>query len=625
MSILDRDLKNMIYLTLYQSQLCHNNTQYLPYSLSISYNDSPAKVINQIKTKKHIFNEKILNFQISNSKRNDSHIISLCAYTKSMLVLKNIFAKVKIPFNLKKCNSNQKQWYFLKDNDDEIVLKILISILSEVYLNQNNSMNALNRNENKSSDFLGIKSPHNNSCFNLNINSFNLNKYPFSNRSMSNLKVEPSLLHSIKNSNQLLSILENENDNNLSLTENNENLNYNLNNWNISEISIDEINNRISRKVDSILDLQNNIEKNSEFLNNLDLNYKKKKHLILKEKEKLKDNVQKFQKLKKIYESKYININEYVLDLKKSIYRNEIVNEIENYNKNIFSNINYILSSVIQIPNEANNYIKNEKKELIITKFKNDDSNLNTNANSNYNSTSSKKTTGNQNSNKVNVSINLNLNYNSSLHNENCSKNKKKNQIDNALSKNSNSVNLLIYGNELNKEKMFRKHHSPSNILQPKKIIKNYQNNIVKGRNKNEKDIHSPKNNIRDKNKNILKKEFVEFDNIKVITIKHSKSKSNVLNNERKKYILSNNKKSNKVLNSNHLSKSNSNTINSANRKLYNKKTVKTPTSKFSLINDLNNNSNNNNKPNNQIINSSNQISINQNVTIMNNKINKII
>ena len=620
MSLLDRDLKNMIYLTLYQSQICHNNTQYLPYSLSISYNDSPAKVINQIKTKKHIFNEKILNFQISNSKRKDNHIISLCAYTKSMLVLKNIFAKVKIPFNLKKCNTNQKQWYFLKDNDDEIVLKILISILSEVYLNQNNSMNSLNRKENKSSDFLGIKSPHNNSCFNLNVNTFNLNKYPFSNRSMSNLKVEPSLLYSIKQSNQLLSILENENDNNLSLTENHENLNYNLNNWNISEISIDEINNKISSKVDSILDLQNNIEKNSEFLRNLDLNYKKKKHLILKEKEKLKDNVKKFQKLKKIYESKYINVNEYVLDLKKSIYRNEIINEIDNYNKNIFSNLNYILSSINQIPNYEN-YLKNEKKESLNIKLKNDDSNLNTNANSNYNSTSSKKTTVNQNSNKVNVSINLNLNYNSSTNNENSSN--KKNQIDNLLSKNSNSVNLLIYGNELNKEKMFRKHHSPSNILQPKKIIKNYQNNIVKGRNKNEKDIHSPKNNIRDKNKNTLKKEFVEFDNIKVITIKHSKSKSNVLNNERKKYIFSNNKKSNKFLNSNHLSKSNSNTINSANRKLYNKKTMKTPSSKFSLINDLN--SNNNNKPNNQFINSTNQNSINQNVTIMNNKINKII
>ena len=620
MSLLDRDLKNMIYLTLYQSQICHNNTQYLPYSLSISYNDSPAKVINQIKTKKHIFNEKILNFQISNSKRKDNHIISLCAYTKSMLVLKNIFAKVKIPFNLKKCNTNQKQWYFLKDNDDEIVLKILISILSEVYLNQNNSMNSLNRKENKSSDFLGIKSPHNNSCFNLNVNTFNLNKYPFSNRSMSNLKVEPSLLYSIKQSNQLLSILENENDNNLSLTENHENLNYNLNNWNISEISIDEINNKISSKVDSILDLQNNIEKNSEFLRNLDLNYKKKKHLILKEKEKLKDNVKKFQKLKKIYESKYINVNEYVLDLKKSIYRNEIINEIDNYNKNIFSNLNYILSSINQIPNYEN-YLKNEKKESLNIKLKNDDSNLNTNANSNYNSTSSKKTTVNQNSNKVNVSINLNLNYNSSTNNENSSN--KKNKIDNLLSKNSNSVNLLIYGNELNKEKMFRKHHSPSNILQPKKIIKNYQNNIVKGRNKNEKDIHSPKNNIRDKNKNTLKKEFVEFDNIKVITIKHSKSKSNVLNNERKKYIFSNNKKSNKFLNSNHLSKSNSNTINSANRKLYNKKTMKTPSSKFSLINDLN--SNNNNKSNNQFINSTNQNSINQNVTIMNNKINKII
>jgi hypothetical protein len=161
---------------------------------------------------------------------------------------------------------------------------------------------------------------------------------------MSNLNIEHSLLNSIKNSNQLLSILENENDN-LSLTENNENLNYNLNNKNINEISIDDINNKISNKVDYILDLQNNIEKNTEFLRNLDLNYKKKKHLILKEKEKLKDNVKKFQKLKKIYESKYINVNEYVLDLKKSIYRNEIINEIDNYNKNISKKYDYLFTN----------------------------------------------------------------------------------------------------------------------------------------------------------------------------------------------------------------------------------------------------------------------------------------
>jgi hypothetical protein len=333
---LDRNTKNYITITLYQSKICRTSDNYLPYTLSIKYNDQSPLETEKITKFQTIFHEETFHFNISSTfQSNTNHTISINAYTRTLLVIKNYFAKVIIPINILK-NPNQKQWYFLKDNDDEIVLKILISILSEVYLNQNNSMNSLNRKENKSSDFLGIKSPHNNSCFNLNVNTFNLNKYPFSNRSMSNLKVEPSLLYSIKQSNQLLSILENENDNNLSLTENHENLNYNLNNWNISEISIDEINNKISSKVDSILDLQNNIEKNSEFLRNLDLNYKKKKHLILKEKEKLKDNVKKFQKLKKIYESKYINVNEYVLDLKKSIYRNEIINEIDNYNKNIF-------------------------------------------------------------------------------------------------------------------------------------------------------------------------------------------------------------------------------------------------------------------------------------------------
>ena len=583
MSSIDRDKKNNIYLTLYQSQICQNNTQYLPYSLSISYNDLPPKDIYSIKTKKHYFNEKIINFKVSSSRRKDN-IIILSAYTKTMFVLKNTFAKVKIPFNLNKTNNNQKQWYFLKDNEDEIVLKILISILSEVYLHQNNSMNALNRNGNKSSEFLGIKSTHNNSCFNLNSYTFNLNNNPFNNNSMSNLKANPSLLYNIKNSNHLISILENENDNNITVNENNEISNFNLN---ISFISINEINKTISNKVDFIFDLQNNVEKNNEFLKTTELNYKKKKYIIEKEKEKLKDNRKKLEKIKQLYENKNINLQGNIIKLNKSIYRYKLKEEIEDYNKKIFSDLNFIISNTNDLPNIENNLEKiNSKKSLL----KSDDSSLNTNENSNYNSISSKK--NNNKHNKANTSINLNLNYNSSIHYDTI-KNSKQNKFENFISKHSNSINLITYGNAFNSDKIFNKHHSPSSSLEPKKIIKNYQQNFIKQKNINDKEIHSPKNNIKEKNRNSIKKDIVEFDNIKVITIKHSKSKSNILNNEKKKINFSNNIE--KKLNNNYLSKSNSNTINSAKpkRKLYDKKTSKIPLSKFSLSNDINNNNNN--------------------------------
>ncbi len=48
-----------------------------------------------------------------------------------MFIINNIFCKVIIRFNILKIGNNKTQWYFLKDNNDEIVMKILLSLTIE--------------------------------------------------------------------------------------------------------------------------------------------------------------------------------------------------------------------------------------------------------------------------------------------------------------------------------------------------------------------------------------------------------------------------------------------------------------------------------------------------------------
>ena len=179
---LDRNTKNYITITLYQSKICRNSDNYLPYTLSIKYNDQSPLETEKITKFQKIFHEETFHFNISSTfQSNTNHTISINAYTRTLLVIKNYFAKVIIPFNILK-NPNQKQWYFLKDNNDEIVLKLLLSIDSTISLHQNNSMSQITKSYRVESahDLLNKK--------NLNL-SLNINPYFLTQRQSANILI----------------------------------------------------------------------------------------------------------------------------------------------------------------------------------------------------------------------------------------------------------------------------------------------------------------------------------------------------------------------------------------------------------------------------------------------------
>ena len=267
---LDRNTKNYITITLYQSKICRSSDNYLPYTLSIKYNDQSPLETEKITKFQTIFHEETFHFNISSSfQSNTNHTISINAYTRTLLVIKNYFAKVIIPFNILK-NPNQKQWYFLKDNNDEIVLKILLSIDSTISLHQNNSMSQITKSYRVESahDLLNKK----NLNLSLNMNPYYLTQRQSANKSMVNLNYF-SIFKNLTNPNQLVSIAENDSSSNITISYNDSNysdcneinnddiyLSDNFYNVDLNNISINDINNAISFKVDKILEKQKNYD-----------------------------------------------------------------------------------------------------------------------------------------------------------------------------------------------------------------------------------------------------------------------------------------------------------------------------------------------------------------------------
>lgn len=144
MSSIDKNSKNNIKITLYQVQLCRNISDYIPYNISIKYNDSKEYETEQINIQNKKFINKNDNFNILTFSRKQNHIITLTAFKRSLFV-KKTFSKLNILINVNNNKNKEKQWFYMKDNNEEIILKILLSIEFDISLYQNNSMNHLNR------------------------------------------------------------------------------------------------------------------------------------------------------------------------------------------------------------------------------------------------------------------------------------------------------------------------------------------------------------------------------------------------------------------------------------------------------------------------------------------------
>ena len=463
------------------------------------------------------------------------------------------------------------QWYFLKDNCDEIIMKILLSISSDCALHQYNSMSSLERINNN--NILNSSQSLNN--LSQNINYFNSKL--FINRSMANLN-STSIIHHLKvNSNQLISILENENEKNGNICDNsiisnstfvNSNNTFFYPNSNLLEIldekynvNIDLIQNKIYKKKENLCEIEKKIEENQFFISSHERIFKKKKNILEKEKNKLKENMKNLQKMKTIYENNNITLYEKTRIFERQILRDELIEDINNNNHFIFNQINFLflmndnLEMLINLKEKDNKEKKN--KQFTPIKTNNIINNINNNIKSKTNSNIKNVIKLNNNNSSLfnlNKRKNLKLNYslkflNSSKINSYCF-----NESENNLKRNHSSK--IKFANKKNLKTLFNKIQSPKK----NEVKKLNNNNNIKTPNRKNKIIKEQKNKI------------VEFDNIKVITIKPSSSKLNIHSKQIKKKTIQSNlnkqkknnniekKPINKVLSQNH-----SNIINKIN------------------------------------------------------------
>ena len=520
-------------LVIHQSQICKNIKVPIPYGLSIIFDDFPVKCIEPIKNENVILkspqNEIIYNLNNSNLSKKEliekEFIIN--SYTTSIFILKKNFASVKIPI-LYSDNNSQKQWFFLKDINENICIKILISI--EIYIaneifdnfNLNNEYNILKQNSetikenriNKNINYINAMNHHNkgikkkysinnhntyivstnyNSSMGKSLLNITNNIYMKSTNNNSNninnlnitfpLNFSPLTFFDENNSffidtigqkkNNSNSIIQNKNSIK-PLNENNEILDKerlrlisenDLDSITIKDNDIysddlsnnemidkndniiDEINKLFSMKNDGILRRQNEYSVNYNNYLKDKKNLAKKGRIMEKENENIKNNLKNIEKSKQIYENKTLNLNESLMNFSKSLYRENIQNELDEFDKVVMTNINNISCNLnnINIMRNFNriknkiNYKKNNIDKIFINK--NNNSNLNNNSHK-----SSKLTEFNKSNSNLSNSENINEDNNKIINNKIIKSYKNKNRIiDNRFKKCETKKNCNLF------------------------------------------------------------------------------------------------------------------------------------------------------------------------------------
>ena len=101
--------------------------QSIKYSLYIQYENEEVE-IDKISDKEKDLQSKSYTFQINNISQPFPSIV-ITAYTTSWFMLSEKIASITIPLSLSKLNA-QRQWYYMRNTDDENVISILISFSS---------------------------------------------------------------------------------------------------------------------------------------------------------------------------------------------------------------------------------------------------------------------------------------------------------------------------------------------------------------------------------------------------------------------------------------------------------------------------------------------------------------
>ena len=462
LSFKENNESNQSYLKLeiYQSQICQSIKPPLPYGLSILFDNFKENQIESIEKENEVLKypgNQFIYILNNNTSQNDliGKEIIINSYTTSIFIIKKNFASVKIPILYSKTN-NQKQWFFLKDINDNICIKILISIeifLSNKLINNfnnsndilkqnnetikenktyknksnNNYMNAINYNNKKPKDnniinnhntyivstnynsasgnsllnitnniYLKTINNNSNNINNLNINfPFNFSPIPLFGKSNSffidsvnekdkdnnNIHIKKESFKSlIDNKSKILENEElqliSENDGDSKMLKENAIYSGELSNNEIisdskneaiqnNENILDKINTLISEKNEEISDRQKAYTINYNNYLKDKKNSSKMLNILERENEKIKNNRKIIEKSEQIYENKTLNLNENILNFAKELERKNIQKELDEYERNIISNINEISFYFIEPKNFLNNIKIGETNQYI--------------------------------------------------------------------------------------------------------------------------------------------------------------------------------------------------------------------------------------------------------------------
>ena len=415
-------LKSYIKLEIHESQICPEMNVPLPYGINISLNNLREKNIEPINKEKEIFQAPINQFvyyfnknSLDNNNLLDKEFI-INSYTTSIFILKKNFASVNIPISLDSNENNKKKWYNLKDINNNVCIKLLISLNVNISNNEikenkfeltndilyknnqtinENKINYINRanthyllnNHNNNLISTNYNSSNGNSLLNLTNNIYNIN-----NNINITLPIYLSPITFVGKSNSFFFDSKNKQmENNLNIINNN--LLYK------NKSKLNEENNLIKKEEDSIIDNENDIVEVEENNNNIDVinktdnienninklinnkinqldnnlslndlnkeNYfkikketTKKTQMLEKEKTQYKNRIKYLEKSKEKYELKIIKLTENLKLTEEYEYRKNIQQELDNYEKSFFQNVNFITN------------INNNLDKLLLTKGK---------------------------------------------------------------------------------------------------------------------------------------------------------------------------------------------------------------------------------------------------------------
>ena len=367
-----------IKLIIYQSQLCENSLNIknlFPYGISIQFDNNPETFIEPIKNINEIFNSSQNDFKYFITNKNQKHLIKINCYTKSIFIIKKKIASVKIAVNANNSNAKNdkekrvKKWYYLKNKNGEVIIKLLLSIdilnISNILGNDNNKI-YLQNNENDLDNNISINKPNNinvhfNSISNNNLNGNGIGSTTYMSTSHymsssnNSLKSSSTRTNNSNLSNQIISNQSNNLNNRTNISNNNNllssiiekddsmTINENENNEIFGEINTGLVNylqNLIKKNNQKLFVRTKNLIQKKQFFGKEENNYFKSKKMLDEKNNKLKNNIKILDMQRQIYENSFIDLTENYREYEKNIYKLNIENDLNAYEKDFILNIN---------------------------------------------------------------------------------------------------------------------------------------------------------------------------------------------------------------------------------------------------------------------------------------------